>query len=300
MRLTLALLGLSSLLAGCAEPAGTPADRGAPGEASVTTAVEPSAEPTLFAEPATDEPTAPEQGSAAATVSAPALVETTLRGILVSETSEQLEGATVMACTARYCLYGETGEDGHFSFTMQAPVDVAIKTYSDPHADPPLGGALLPVRLTDATPVDVGEVYVPALLDVTPLGPESDDLRTVDAGDGVELTLRPADLATPLGEPVDEVSARAIRAWQIPAIDRFAPYDISALYALHPFGATSESPIAVRIRAGLPAGTEVTLHTISEIDGRLSDPIRARSDGEHIETAPGEGITELTRIVVLR
>lgn len=215
-----------------------------------------------------------------------------LRGTLVG-----VPGVTaIMACTERFCLNGETDPSGAFSFLLDPPAHVAIKTHEDLEAEPRRAAALRPCVLVD-TPLDVGEVYVPTLPAGVRLGPSLTQVQALDAGDGLTLTLRRGDLRAAFGDTLLDVAARRLPD------DRTAPYAVPgeallAVYALHPFAATSESPVGLRVASELPAGTPVWFRTLSEIDGALSAPVAGRADGSALVTEEGLGITQLTWLVV--
>lgn len=221
-------------------------------------------------------------------------------GVLRDEGNRQVPRTKVLACMQKVCLVGETAADGRFTFQIDAPVDVVIKTEEQADAPPRRGAAVLPVRLRESRLVDVGAVVVPTLPAGQPFGPGAQDPQTVDAGDGLTLTLSRRALKPAAGQAILNVAARRLRP---AAIRRYPPLDgetIVAVYALHPFAATSSAPISVRATATLSAGTPVKFRTIDEIDGSFSAAVPGRATGTHVATAPGTGIARLTYLVISR
>lgn len=222
-----------------------------------------------------------------------------LMGVLVDETGVALEKVKVLACMAKTCYYGESGIGGQFLFHVDPPAEIALKTLGNPTTDPKQGAALVPVLLTDDTLVDCGMVYVPFLPDGVKVGPISQDPQTLQVGGGLELTINRADIKMPPGEILTEIAATLVPHDQIPAIPAIEDTEqVVAMYALHPFSAKSTSPIAVIAPSTLPDKTSVFFRTISSLDGTLSTPAMGTSDGKSVSTADGQGILELTRIVI--
>lgn len=223
-----------------------------------------------------------------------------LSGVLVDEAGEPLAYEQVLACMATTCLFGDSDGEGRFSFPIEPPAEIALKTTGDRTTTPRRAAALCPVRIDGDTWIDVGDLLVPSLPQGVPFGPASADPQTLAAGDGLELTLRRADLTPRIGDVLVDVAARQIPLAQVcPQLD-LGDEEILAVYALHPFAAVSASPIAVRAPSDLPADTAVKFRTISEIDGHLSEPAPGRADGVAVATDPGAGITELTWLVISR
>lgn len=223
-----------------------------------------------------------------------------LAGLLVEPDGDALPNRDVLACMSTVCLYGDSGADGSFSFAIEAPADVALKTQEDLSIEPRRGAALCPVKITGDERVQVGRLTCPLLPAGVPIGPAADDPQALEAGDGLTLTLRRADLTPRLGDSLYDVAARLVPPAQVCSLLTVPGEEIVAVYALHPFAAVSATPIAVRLPSDLPAGTAVQFRTISEIDGHLSDPAPGHTDGNVAETDPDVGITELTWLVVSR
>jgi hypothetical protein len=221
-------------------------------------------------------------------------------GVLLDEGEQPLGNIAVLACTAKFCLFGQSEANGHFAFPFDPPVDVAVKTQEDLTTSPRLGAALVPVRIVDSSLVDLGNVHVPTLPVGAKVGPESQDPQTLLVGDGLELTVRRADLDPPLGALLDDLAARAIPTAHLHPLPALGAEEILAVYALHPFTTTSLSPIAVRAPSTLAAGTAVYFRSVSELDGRLSAPVLGHADGAFVKTDPADGIAELTWLVISR
>jgi hypothetical protein len=228
------------------------------------------------------------------------VVESGVAGVLKDEAGRPLARARVLACMTKVCLVGETGRDGRFSFSIDPPVDIVIKTEPDVAASPRRGAAMMPVALADRRVVDVGSVYVPNLPAGRPFGPGADDPQTVQAGDGLQLTLSRKALKPRPGDFIGEVAARRLPVARIPRYPALGGEAVIAVYALHPFAAQSAVPIAVRLPTGLPAGARVRFRTINEIDGTFSAPVPGHVSDGHLVTDPGVGITELTYLVISR
>lgn len=220
-------------------------------------------------------------------------------GRLVDEGGQPIGNRQVLACTAKYCQFGSTMQDGRFLFSMfEPPIDVAVKTLENDKSTPRQGAALTPVHLADRSLFSAGTLYVLNLPAGADLGPPNTDPQTIMAGDSLELTLRRADLRVPPGYQDGNVAARAIPAAHVPSLPALGEEKVLAAFALSPFGTSSKSPIGVRLPSDLARGTAVNFRTISEIDGRLSAPVAGQADGTRMATGAGLGIGELTWLVV--
>lgn len=223
-----------------------------------------------------------------------------LAGLLADEAGQPMAEVMVLACMATSCLFGESGADGRFAFAIEPPAAVALKTLEELDAEPRRGAALQPVRVDGDERVEVGTLHVPSLPAGVPFGPVADDPQTLAAGDGLVLTLRRAELTPRIGDTLVDLAARALSPDTRPALAELAGEELVAIYALHPFAATSSSPIGVRAPSTLPPGTAVQFRTISEIDGSLSEPVPGVADGSTVSTSDGAGIHELTYLVISR
>jgi hypothetical protein len=223
----------------------------------------------------------------------------TLSGVLRDDRGAALPRTEVLACLATVCYYGKSAVDGSFAFDIESPAFVALKTLPDEDASPRLGAALAPVAL-EGDDVHVGDLFVPTLAEGEEVDPSATTPVVVAAGDGLELTLVPADIEPAPPYFLSEVAARRIPPDQVPELPALGAEHVAAVYALHPFGAASRSPVAVRAPTDLPAGTRVLLRSISDIDGRLSEPVAGLSDGRLVHTEPGAGIEHLSWLVISR
>lgn len=221
-----------------------------------------------------------------------------LRGRLVDANDQPLSEVQVLACQATTCYYGESDADGRFSFVIEPPADIALKTPANLASVPRMAAALVPVDLVDAELVDLGDVFVPELPDGLVLGPPSDEMQTCPVGDGLELRLRSADLVPSIGEFLYDVAARRIPPEHVPLYAELEGEQVLAVYALHPFAATSASPIGVRVPVDAPDGTPVVVRTLSHLDGNVADEVPAVVEDGHAVTAPDTGITQLTYLIV--
>jgi hypothetical protein len=97
-----------------------------------------------------------------------------------------------------------------------------------------------------------------------------------------------------------DVAARRLPEAAIPDYPGERTGRIIAVYALHPFAATSTEPIGVRIPAEVPDGTAVRLMVVDEIDGTFAESVDAVVRNGEIVTPEGTGITRLTHLVVVR
>lgn len=221
-------------------------------------------------------------------------------GVVLHEEGAPVANGMVLGCTVRFCLFGSTDGDGRFAFMFDPPATMIVKTPEDDTATPRRAEGIQPIEVSDHTLVDVGTVWVPTLPAGAILGPPSADPRTVQLGDGLELTVRRADLQAPVGKRTNNLAARSVAPAHQPRFSALAGEELVAVYALYPFATVSRSPIGVRVASTLPAGTVVKLRTVDELDGHLSDPVLATADGAYLATAPGTGITKVSWLLISR
>lgn len=221
-----------------------------------------------------------------------------LRGRLVDDDAQPLSGVEVLACQATTCYYGESDADGRFSFVIEPPAEIALKTHTNLAAAPRMAAALVPVDILDDVLVDLGDVYVPELPEGVVLGSPSDEPQTYLVGDGLELSLRSADLEPSIGEFLYDVAASRIPPEHASAYEELESAQVLAVYALHPFAATCNSVIGVRVPVDAPDGTMVEIRTLSHLDGNIAEVVPAIVEDGHAVTAPGSGITRLTYLLV--
>lgn len=221
-----------------------------------------------------------------------------LTGIVRDEAGRPLAYAQVQACTSTVCFFNESGSDGRFRFELPSrPARYVVKTVEDLSMMPRHAAALAPTRVSGPTPIDLGPVYVPTLPQGSAL-PVGAGRQVVQPGDGLELTLSREDLAAPPGKVLARLAARRIPLDRVPRYLLPANEFVVAVFALHPLGVTSKSPIAVRALASLQPGTPVYFRTIDDIDGTLSEPVPGHVAGTHVATDASTGIRRLTHLVI--
>ena len=223
-------------------------------------------------------------------------------GMLLDPTGTPLGHYDLLCCMTETCFKGETAADGSFYFEVEPPHTVAVKTHPELFETPRWGAALVPGDInSDTTPIDVGNVYIPDLPTGVEFGDDQDAAETLSVGDGLELTLREADLDPDLGVFLNDVAARKIPAQYIPAYPGLFADDVEAVYAIHPFGTAlyaGADPIAVKAPSALPAGTLVHFWAVSHFTGQLVGPIVGHADGQFVTTDVGVGIDLLTHLVI--
>jgi hypothetical protein len=221
-------------------------------------------------------------------------------GVLVDASEQPIADEDILGCLATTCYFEKTASDGSFAFTIPLPAEVAVKTHPDPARNPRWAAALEPILLETEGIVDAGTVYVPELPAGAVLDTTTDEPQVLAVGDGLELTVRQAELDTPPGTFLYDLAARRIPEAHVPPYPELGDRDVVAVYALHPFETTSGAPIEVRAPVDLPDGTAVELWTIDQLDGTFSAPVPARVDGGFAVTDPGVGISRLTHLVISR
>jgi hypothetical protein len=223
-----------------------------------------------------------------------------MTGVVVDHNDQPLAGLEVQACTTRTCYIGESGDDGRFAFALQPPLQLAIKTHADTDRSPRRAAGILPVTLDAEADVDVGRVFVVELPSGVPLGPDTADPRDFEVGHGLALTLVTADLSPAFGERLSDLAAAPVLGANTTTYPELGAEQVLSTWALHPFGATSTSVIGVRAPTDLPAGAQAWIRTINPLDGTLSPPVPATSDGAVLATDPGAGVDQLTWLIISR
>jgi hypothetical protein len=200
-----------------------------------------------------------------------------------------------MACTRTVCYYSDSAADGRFLFFFDGPIEGLIKTAEDLSAEPRRSSPMVRVTIEADEFLDVGTIHVPYLPEGSPVRSGS---TVFEAGDGLALEFDPADLETAPGAMLTDVAARRLPPGIVPEYPGIDPGSVVAVFTLHPFGATSVEPIAVRIATDLPEGTPVRMMTIDEIDGSFAETVDAVVEAGVIVTPEGTGITRLTHVVI--
>jgi hypothetical protein len=221
-----------------------------------------------------------------------------LAGFMRLTDGEPLANEQVLACMDTTCLFGDTNSNGFFFFEIEPSADVALKTIPAPFATPRLGAAMCPIDIRDSTLVYVESLYVPIMPQGVNFGPAADDPQTLSVADDLTLTLNRGDLKPRLGDTLLEAAAVAVPEEQRCSQLVIPGEEIIGVYALHPFGATSSSPIAISVASTLPEGTPVFFRSIDEIQGDLSEPALGHADGQLLTSDPGQGIQELSWLVI--
>lgn len=220
-----------------------------------------------------------------------------LTGVLADENGEPLPWVNVMACTRAVCYYNDSAADGRFLFFFDGPVAGLIKTAEDLSAEPRRSSPMVPVTIADDEFLDVGTVHVPLLRAGSPVEPG----RTIfEGGDGLVLEFDPASIEVAPGTMWTDVAARRLPDAIVPEYPGVDSDSLVAVYALHPFAATSIEPIAVRFPTDLPEGTRLHMMTIDEIDGSFAETVEVVVEAGAVVTPEGTGITRLTHVVVVR
>jgi hypothetical protein len=219
--------------------------------------------------------------------------------MLVDESGSAIPFRSVMACTKEICFYGSTNGDGGFTLLLDEPIRGVIKTEEDLRSTPRRGSPMVPITVAASELLHVGRVVVPSLAEGGAIGPAANETQTIDAGDGLSLTVTPAAIETTPGRVLETIAARRLPAHAIPDYASLAGGPVIAVYALHPFAARSSLPMAVRIESDLPEGARVRLRVIDEIDGTFSEPVPAVVRDGALATLPGEGIESFTHLVVV-
>jgi hypothetical protein len=226
-------------------------------------------------------------------------VDAILTGVLTDETGTARAHAEVQACSATLCLYSETDAGGGFRFELpRRAAPFVLKTPEDLSETPRRAAALAPIPLSGRSSLDMGPVYVSHLPGGRPLRSAGLASHDMEVGDGLQVTVTSRDLVPPVGKALTVLAARRIRPEHVPRYELPAGEVVIAVYAIHPFGATSRSPIAVRAPSTLPPGTPVLFRTIRDIDGTFSEPVPGRATGTHVVTDATRGIAALTHLVI--
>ena len=235
-----------------------------------------------------------------------------VEGSVVDFAGAAVPKASVSMCS-RSCYGAEGAADGTFS--------IAIGNYIDPtdyalHVSgrPDFADVYTKVGAPSGTTITFAPVRVPRLPASGPALPpdkgpassvESGDLR-LDVPEGVTIAIDVADVE--LGALGRELRVASVGLDQMP--DFAEPLaGVVALYALAPPSATSSAPLGVHLKntGGLPALAAVELYVLDDDyrpipptagSARLAATAHVSADGASIDSDPGQGIANLTWIVV--
>ena len=144
-------------------------------------------------------------------------------------------------------------------------------------------------------------MYVPNLPAGRPFGPGTDDPQTLQAGDGLQLTLSRKALKPRPGDVILEVAARRLPAARVPKYAALGGGGRDRRLRAAPVCRDQrDADCGARAEHDLRAGTRVRFRTINEIDGTFSPPAPGQAWGRYVATDPGAGIRELTWLVISR
>lgn len=236
--------------------------------------------------------------SGSTTTGGGATTATAVEGVLVDPSGAPLAGEDVLCCTEVTCIQLDSDADGAFRFNLEPGARVSLKTHTDLFRIPRWGSALAPVLVPTSGAVAVGELYVPDLPPGAVLASAASDPQTLSTGDGLVLTLNRGDLHPEFGVVLNDVASRSLAEARWPTYDDLAGREVVAVYALHPFGTTSDSLISVTAPTNLPADTAVSFWSVYHLGGDLFGPVPGTSDGSVVSTDPGAGIDLLTHLVI--
>lgn len=219
-------------------------------------------------------------------------------GRVVDSNGQPLPDEEVLACTLTSCLVSETNAAGQFFVGLdEVPELRSVKTHEHNDTVPRRAAALVPVECLDADAVWVGDIVAPSLSDGAPWGPVSEDPQTLDAGDGLVVTVNRDDVHLPFGSSFDNVAAGRLPDPFLPAYPGLNE-TVIAVYALHPFDASVDSPVGFSAPSDLPPGSVVHFRSVGALGEGLSAPALGTADGTRVSTNPGEGLFELTHVVI--
>lgn len=221
-----------------------------------------------------------------------------LTGLLADEAGRPLAYVNVMACRSDVCFYADTDADGRFEFLLDTPGDLLIKTRENLRTNPRLGAVMVPVGIAGTEFLDLRAIHVPSLPEGTRVEPDRAGRVSVQAGDGLTLVLDPSGLELQPGDALVDIAARRLPESIVPEYSALSGERVLAVYALHPFAASSRVVVGIQLESELAAGTPVLFRTIDELDGRFSEPIPGVATGTSLVTAEAAGITSLTHLVV--
>lgn len=223
-------------------------------------------------------------------------------GVLRDEAGMPVKATSILACSATECQYGTTKDDGSFAVPNLKLIELAIKTEDEYEVTPKKAAALYPIKLTQANMIiDLKDIFVPTMTKTLPFSPTSTMAAPLALADGVTLTVVGKDLMRPItADRIEYIGAREVPAERRPPTVAIPGETVVASYAIMPFGTKSSSKIPVTVATKLAPGTVVYFRSISELDGKLSDPATGKEaqDGLSASTDPGQGITNLTWLVV--
>ena len=221
-------------------------------------------------------------------------------GVVVDKGGLIIAKSPVLACTPTICLAALTDHLGRFAIgTTELPADFALKLPEDASELPHIAEWMHPVHFEGNGIVAVGALHRLELLPPLAMDGPKDVTQTFELGAGLALIARRTDLQIPLAAAHDDQLAVCAAPLDFaPPFLGLGSEKVIAVYSLSPFGTLSDTPIGVKWATKLPAGTQIKLRTIGQLSGILSPPMLATSDGTAATTAAGNGIVELSWLIV--
>lgn len=231
-------------------------------------------------------------------------------GRLQDPSAKPLANVAVSIC-GRACFSDETDATGAFHVRVNTRLPEGGYVFFA-HARPRHGSVLLPLPSTPAERIDLGPVIeLPVLSEESGLVPEDEapesSVRvgplTIGVAAGTKWQLAFEDLA-------DEVDGRRLRFAKVP-VERAPSFAAGAtlVYALAPFDAKPSKPVSLTLSdtGGLAAGTAVDILVMGSLGfdapnaggkPQLAAKGHVSADGKSIATDPGEGLPNLTWVVI--
>jgi hypothetical protein len=252
--------------------------------------------------PACNDPNPPDGGVCPAQV----------RGQVTDDRGRAVAALTVSVC-ADQCFFGTTGSDG--KFTVVPDQHIVLANYAlELHGRPDHVTYYTPLPAGSGLMIDFSE---PLLLPALPAsGPEilgDKSAQTLTSGDltlvlaaGTQVFFDVEDFGVPNGHQLRVLSISSLAAGFLP----FVPGNYDALYACSPFEVAFSQAASLKFanHASLPANAAVEIQSLR---GLVNDGLPAghfqhaanahvSADGATITTDPGEGVTELTWLLLKR
>jgi hypothetical protein len=220
---------------------------------------------------------------------------TGLWGFVVDESGARVPEERVLACTEVNCVVGESDAQGRFSFEVDGPLQIALKTAARPSEG--VGVGLISCQVGEDGQHEAGALRVPSLPPLLAIDTSDTEVLDLEIGDGLTLTAAPADLRAVPGERLTHLAARRLPAsWNgpYPGLEE----EVVAVYTLHPFGGSSVVPVPLSAPVDLTDGTQVRFRTVSYLNGSLSEPVTGQVVDGLAKTHPGEGVVALSQVIL--
>ncbi len=235
----------------------------------------------------------------------------TVDGKLVDEQGAPVMQQVVSVC-AGICYYGKTGDDGSFTVKLYhhiIPSDYALEIHGRPAgasyyvALPPVNGDT--VSYPDPLPALSLPMSGPTILEDKSAQKLTSNDVTLILDAGTDVTFDPEDLLQANGK---QLRARTVDPAKVPFCDGNAPP--LALYGFEPFDVifSQKAHLSFANTTGLPAGAAVDLLEMTSVT--TSPPpagvfpkvasAHVSGDGKTVDTDPGEGVTTLTWIELVK